>query len=95
MDTSTFVGWFFLIMGFIAYSLSLWGTGFSQPRKLTDSERARGEVGNKDGYTAALIFVFIGLFVYTIASLYTGAKASKALLQSGACQVSSLTRSAY
>lgn len=87
MQTSTMVGWSFLVVAFIAYSLSIWGTGYNQPRKLSDSEKSSGNIGNADLYITSLIFVFISLMIYVIASLYTGAKASKALLQSGACQL--------
>lgn len=95
MEVSTLVGWFFLIVGFLTYTLAVWGTGYNQQRKINDEDRSRGEVGNTDAYIASLVFVFVGLFVYTVSSLYTGAKASKALLQSGACQVTALTRSSY
>lgn len=93
MQKSSMVGWAFLVLGFLAYSLSLWGTGFNQPRTLSDEQKSSGQIGNKDLYTTSVIFVFIGLFIYIVASLYTGAKASKALLESGACQLKSLTGS--
>ena len=93
MQTSSMVGWVMLVLGFIAYSLSLWGTGFNQPRTLSEEQKSAGVIGNKDLYTTSVIFVFVGLFIYIIASVYTGAKASKALLESGACQLKSLTGS--
>lgn len=93
MQKSSMAGWALLVLGFIAYSLSLWGTGYNQPRTLTDEQKSAGQVGNKDLYTTSVIFVFIGLFIYIAASLYNGARATKALLQSGACQLKSLTGS--
>lgn len=83
MQRSSMIGWAILVIGFLAYSLSLWGTGYNQPRNLSEEQKSSGQIGNKDLYTTSVIFVFIGLFLYVVASLYTGAQASKALLDTG------------
>lgn len=77
MENSTMIGWTFIVIGFITYSLALWGVGVNQPRTLSEEEKMADLTGNNVLYITSIVFVVVGLVIYIGASLYTGAKTSK------------------
>lgn len=79
MDKSTIAAWIFLVLGFLAYSLSLWGVGSNQPRELTEDEKLTGMAGNDKLYKTSIAFIFIGLVTYVASSFFLGYKGQKAI----------------
>ncbi len=65
-----------LILSFLSYSVSLWGAGFFQKRKLNDAHIQAVEFGNDRYYLTFVIVTLISLMIFLGLNFYISGTSS-------------------
>lgn len=53
-----------LVLSFVLYSVSLWGTGYFQLREITEEQKALGKMGHDTIYITFVAITLISLILY-------------------------------
>lgn len=69
-----------LIISFLSYSVSLWGAGFFQKRKLNDAHIQTQEFGNEQYYLTFVIVTLISLMIFLGLNFYISGTSSVKLV---------------
>jgi energy-coupling factor transporter transmembrane protein EcfT len=70
----------FLILSFLSYSVSLWGAGFFQKRKLNDAHIQAAEFGSDTYYLTFVIITLISLMIFLGLNFYISGTTSVKLV---------------
>jgi hypothetical protein len=70
----------FLILSFLSYSVSLWGAGFFQKRKLNEAHIQAAEFGSDTYYLTFVIITLISLMIFLGLNFYISGTSSVKLV---------------